>query len=69
MCRSCPANSNSTEQGVTECPCFDGYYRAMGEEDLPCTCVSISKGVHAHTISMHYYRRSGNFSLVKIFAG
>ena len=38
MCLSCPANSNSTEQGVTECLCFDGYYRAMGEEDLPCTC-------------------------------
>ena len=38
MCLSCPANSNSTEQGVTECPCFDGYYRAMREKDLPCTC-------------------------------
>ena len=38
LCHPCPANSNSTEQGVKECPCFDGYYRAMGEGDLPCTC-------------------------------
>ena len=36
-CRNCPRNSMSVESGLSECPCFDGFGRAEGEEDLPCT--------------------------------
>ena len=30
-CLPCPANSNSTQRGLSECPCFAGYFRADGE--------------------------------------
>jgi hypothetical protein len=33
-CRVCPAN---TVNELSECPCAVGYYRASGEEDIPCT--------------------------------
>ena len=37
-CSDCPANSVSEEEGLTQCTCVEGYYRApQGEEDLPCT--------------------------------
>ena len=36
-CRDCPENSEGMESGLIECPCEEGYYRASGEEDLPCT--------------------------------
>ena len=32
-CLPCPANSNSTQRGLSVCPCFEGYYRA--DEDPP----------------------------------
>ena len=35
-CSLCPANSFSDRDGVTECTCNPGYFRAPGEEDLPC---------------------------------
>ena len=40
----CPANSVSEEEGLTQCTCLEGYYRApqlQGEEDLPCHCILI----------------------------
>ena len=36
-CRNCPENSVGVEPGLAVCPCVEGYYRAPGEEDLPCT--------------------------------
>ena len=36
-CHDCPENSEGMESGLSECPCVEGYYRASGEEDLPCT--------------------------------
>ena len=37
-CSDCPANSVSEEEGLTQCTCVEGYYRApQGEEDFPCT--------------------------------
>ena len=33
----CPENSNGTMAGLSVCPCVEGYYRAMEEEDIPCT--------------------------------
>ena len=36
-CRDCPENSEGMESGLAECPCVEGYFRASGEEDLPCT--------------------------------
>ena len=37
-CLPCPANSNSTQSGVTVCPCFEGYYRAAREPlEIGCT--------------------------------
>ena len=36
-CRACPGKSESTESGLTVCPCENGYYRAEGEEDKACT--------------------------------
>ncbi|KAF6032810.1 hypothetical protein EB796_008855 [Bugula neritina] len=37
-CGVCPDNSVSTSRGLTECACFDGYYRAPDESpDSPCT--------------------------------
>ena len=36
-CSMCPANSVSEEEGLAQCACMEGYYRApQGEEDLPC---------------------------------
>ena len=47
-CSTCPANSVSEEEGLTQCTCVEGYQRALqGEEDLPCTGkVGISSTVH-----------------------
>jgi len=37
-CLPCPANSNSTQRGLSECPCFEGYFRADGEPpERECT--------------------------------
>ena len=37
-CLPCPANSNSTQSGASLCPCFEGYYRAVGEPpEMACT--------------------------------
>jgi hypothetical protein len=36
-CHDCPANSMGEYPGLFVCPCAVGYYRADGEEDLPCT--------------------------------
>ena len=36
-CSMCPANSVSEEEGLIQCTCIEGYYRAaQGEEDLLC---------------------------------
>ena len=35
-CSTCPANSVSEEEGLTQCTCIEGYYRAAQGEDLPC---------------------------------
>ena len=36
-CSSCPANSVSETEGLAQCTCVSGHYRATtGEEDLPC---------------------------------
>ena len=41
-CSVCPANSVSEREGLSQCTCVDGYYRApQGEEDLPCFCKAI----------------------------
>ena len=38
-CSSCPANSISEMEGLSQCTCNVGYYRTLqGEEDLPCEC-------------------------------
>ncbi|XP_065890002.1 ephrin type-B receptor 3-like isoform X2 [Dysidea avara] len=39
ICQPCPAYSNTTESdtGVDVCPCFPGFYRAMGEDAMRCT--------------------------------
>ena len=40
-CLPCPANSNSTQSGASECPCFEGYYRAAGKPpEMACTSKS-----------------------------
>ena len=50
-CRDCPENSEGIESGLIECPCVEGYYRASGEEDLPCT-----RELHALSVSpVHIY--------------
>ena len=37
-CLPCPANSNSTQPRLSECTCFEGYYRAVGEPpEMECT--------------------------------
>ena len=37
-CLPCPANSNSTQSGVSVCPCFEGYYRAAEDPpEMECT--------------------------------
>ena len=36
-CRVCPANTVAGDSGLAVCPCAEEYYRADGEEDLPCT--------------------------------
>ena len=36
-CSSCPANSVSESEGLAQCTCRSGFYRApTGEEDMPC---------------------------------
>ena len=39
MCQPCPAFSSTTKNdtGVAVCPCFLGFYRAVGEEAMRCT--------------------------------
>ena len=39
VCHPCPLFSNTTENdtGATVCPCDPSYYRAVNEDDLPCT--------------------------------
>ena len=36
-CRECPANTVTRDSGLAVCPCAEGYYRAEGDDDLPCT--------------------------------
>ena len=37
-CLPCLANSNSTQSGASVCPCFEGYYRAIGDPpEMGCT--------------------------------
>ena len=37
-CEPCPANSESTQTGMTECQCDVGYYRASDEgANVNCT--------------------------------
>ena len=37
-CLPCPANSNSTQHGLSVCPCLEGYFRAVGESpERECT--------------------------------
>ena len=38
-CSLCPANSFGDRDGLAECICNTGFYRAPGEEDLPCRCM------------------------------
>ena len=41
-CRPCPANSNSTQPRLSECACFEGFYRADGEPpEMNCTRKSV----------------------------
>ena len=42
-CSDCPANSVSEEEGLTQCTCVEGYYRATQGEDSPCTCMKIAE--------------------------
>ena len=38
-CSACPDNSVSLVEGLAQCTCIEGYYRAAtGEEDQPCSC-------------------------------
>ncbi len=37
LCHVCPENSESLESGLSAYTCDEDYYRAAGEEDLPCT--------------------------------
>ena len=40
----CPANSVSEEEGLAQCTCVEGYYRALqGEEDSPCNRKLLTK--------------------------
>ena len=37
-CEACPANSEATQTGLTECPCIQDYYRATNEgPSVTCT--------------------------------
>ena len=37
-CEACPANSEATQTGLTECPCIQNYYRATNEgPSVACT--------------------------------
>ena len=37
-CEACPANSEATQTGLTECPCIQDYYRAPNEgASVACT--------------------------------
>ena len=37
-CLRCPNNSNSTQPGLSECSCNQGYYRTAQDVDLHCVC-------------------------------
>ena len=40
VCKDCPANSMSTEEAVSVCPCSEGFYRNTDPEegpDVECT--------------------------------
>ena len=56
-CRNCPENSEGMESGLSECPCVERYYRASGEEDLPCTRKFIIL-IHAKCVG-NIHARSG----------
>ena len=36
-CRNCPSKSESHKAGLYACPCIEGYYRTLTEDDLHCT--------------------------------
>ncbi len=59
-CRVCPENSESLESGLSACTCDEDYYRAAGEEYLPCT-----RELFIKLACMHGYG-VGYFSLAKI---
>ena len=60
-CSVCPANSVSERDGLAQCDCIDGYYRAAtGEEDLPCRCKLL---VHADRLFNNTDRRTKSLSL------
>ena len=43
-CLPCPGNSNSTQPRLSECTCFEGYYRAAGEPpEMSCTRKSCAR--------------------------
>ena len=43
----CPANSVSEREGLSQCTCVDGYYRALsGEEVLYLVIVSVTFSLH-----------------------
>ena len=50
-CLPCPANSNSTQSGLSVCPCFEGYYRAAEDPpEMGCTRKSCDR-VLLHVLS------------------
>ena len=68
-CRDCPANSNSTESGLTVCPCVEGYYREEGEEDMQCTRELYSIGLAINmVILLSRYNILHDNTVIKTFS-
>ena len=55
-CLPCPANSNSTQSGVSVCPCFEGYYRA-NREPLEMNCTR-KYCTHRHALLLYNVNKS-----------
>ena len=51
-CEACPANSEATQTGLTECPCIQDYYRAPNEG----ASVACTREWHACTSRLHVSR-------------
>ena len=50
-CLPCPDNSESTEAGLGECPCVQGYYRAPDEgAEEACTRELLISFIHIMSV-------------------